>query len=35
VREFHNRGIRVMHGILGGFSMMVAIGVDTPLMRSF
>jgi len=34
VREFCYRAIRVMYGIQGGFSMMVAIGVDMPLMRS-
>jgi len=35
VRVFHYRAIRVRHGIQGEFSMMVAIEVDMPLMRSF
>jgi len=34
VREFRDRVIRGMHGTPDEFSMMVAVGVDTPLMRS-
>jgi hypothetical protein len=28
---FHDRAIRVTHGIQGGYSMMVAVGVDMPM----
>ena len=34
VRGFHNRMIGGTHGTQGGYSMMVAIGVDMPLGKS-
>ena len=33
-RVFRYRVIREMRGIQGGYSMMVAVGVDTPLGKS-
>ena len=33
-RVFRYRAIREMHETRGGYSMMVAIGVDTPLGKS-